>query len=85
MAASPQWKVYLGKDYRAACKYIEEAACLVSFLGDGATIRADHALIVWREGQEDQPASESYDHVTQVVHARLDQLRHDVDARRAVR
>ena len=35
MAASPVWKVYLGKEYRAACKYVEEAACLVAFLGDG--------------------------------------------------
>lgn len=73
MAASPMWKVYnADKDYRAACKGVEEAAVLVAFLGDGATIRCDHSIILWTEGREDQPAGESYDHVAGVVHARLD-------------
>jgi hypothetical protein len=71
MAASPQWKVYRGKEYLAACKRVEEAACLVAFLGDGATIRSGHDLVLWTEGSEDQSACESYDHVTEVVHGRL--------------
>jgi hypothetical protein len=72
MAASPQWKVYQGKEYLAACKRVEEAACLVAFLGDGATIRAGHDTVLWTEGAEDQPAAESFDHVADVVHSRLD-------------
>jgi len=75
MAASPMWKVYLGKEYRAACKHVEEAACLVAFLGRGSTIRAEHSLIVWSEGNEDRPAADSYDHVVEVTHARLENYR----------
>jgi hypothetical protein len=72
---SPFWKVYMGDEYRAATKHVEEAACLVAFLGDGATIRADHKLVVWREGREDQSAAESYDHVVAVAHQRLEAYR----------
>lgn len=76
MASSPLWKVYNSdKEYRAACKDVEEAAVLVAFLGDGSTIRCDHALILWTEGKEDQPASESYDHVADVVNRRLSERR----------
>lgn len=82
MAASPLWKVYgVEKDYRAACKFIEEAAVIVAFLGNGATIRCDHALIVWTEGQEQQPASESYDHVAEVVAKRVEEHRRAVKAK----
>lgn len=65
MAASPRWKVYDGDEYVAACKYLEDAAALVAFRGDGATIRDGHSArhTVWCEGAEDQPANESYDHV----------------------
>lgn len=71
MAASPRWKVYSADiEYRAACKYVEDAAALVAMLGDGATIRAGHRRIVWTEGQEAQPAAESYDFVYSVVHKR---------------
>lgn len=72
MAASPQWKVYnAAQEYKAACKDVEDAACLVSLYGDGGTIRLDHKLILWTEGSEDQQASESYDHVAEVVYRRL--------------
>jgi hypothetical protein len=85
MAASPLWKVYIGLEYRAACKGVEEAAVLVDFLGKGATIRCDHSLVVWHEGHEDQAAAESWDHVVEVVHARLDAHRAAVTAKRAAR
>lgn len=85
MAASPTWKVYANKDYRAACKAVEEAACLVAFLGDGATIRCEHTLIVWTEGEEDQPAAESYDHVAETVKLRLEQFRSKAKAKREAR
>jgi hypothetical protein len=64
MASAPRFKVYDAQgNYQAACKEPEAAGVLVSFYGDGATIRDGHARVVWREGSEDQPASESYDHV----------------------
>lgn len=78
MAASPRWKVYSADgEYRAACKYPEDAASLVSFLGDGATLRDGHRVrdVVWREGAEDQPAGESFDHVAAVATARRGRVR----------
>lgn len=53
------------------CKDVEEAACLVAFLGDGATIRFSHTLVFWTEGKEELPAAESFDNVAEIVHARL--------------
>lgn len=55
----------------ADCKHVEEAACLVAFLGDDASIRVG-PLVVWHEGKEDQPAGESYDQVAQTVHDRME-------------
>lgn len=74
MAASPKWKVYMGDEYRAACKYVEDAAALVAFLGDGATIRSGHRLVLWTEGKETEAAGESYDSVAATVHERLSEL-----------
>lgn len=69
MAAAPKWKVYLDDEYRAACKYVEDAAMLVAALGNGATIRGDHAKrsTYWVEGREAQSAAESYDYVAETV------------------
>jgi len=75
MAASPTYKLYTThNEYVAACKYLEDAAVLVAFLGDGATIRAGHRAVLWTEGAETQSASESYDHVLDVCLAREEQL-----------
>jgi hypothetical protein len=71
MAAAPKWKVYLAGEYRAACKYLEDAAMIVAGLGHGAQIRLDHGRPLWVEGEEDQPAGESYDHVRDVVMRRM--------------
>lgn len=49
----------------------EEAAMLVALLGPGACITDPNCSILWNEGAEDQPASESYDHVAEVVMARM--------------
>lgn len=76
MAGSPKWKVYdADGEYRAACKYLEEAACLVDFLGDGSTIRAGHdkRWTVWTEGK-DGKAGESYDVVAAAC------IKHEEDA-----
>lgn len=71
MAASPAWKVYNSAgEYIAACKHLEDAACLVAFNGDGATIRSGHSRVVWREGAETQSAAESYDHVVEIARGR---------------
>ena len=73
MSGTPQIKVFDGQNnYQAACKEVAAAAILVEFYGEGATIRFGHAKadIVWTEGQEDQPATESYDHVGEVTEQR---------------
>ncbi len=75
MAASPEWKVYRavassGSEYVASCKYAEDAAALVAVLGDGATIRYRHKLIVWTEGEENVSAGDSYDAVATIAHER---------------
>lgn len=69
MAGSPGLKIYTAEgEYVAACKRFEDAACLVSFLGHGATVRADHAkkYTLWTEGK-DGTASESYDKATETM------------------
>lgn len=74
MAGSPPWKVYdAERRYRASTAGIVEAAVLVSFLGDRATIRNGHNKrdVVWTEGAgHDGAAGESYDHVCDVVEGR---------------
>lgn len=70
MAASPRWKVYSpAGEYVAACRYVEDAASIITLHGDGATIRDGHckADTVWTEGAERQPASESIDFVAGTV------------------
>ena len=72
MAASPQFKVYdsIG-EYQASTKRPEEAGAVVSLLGNGATIRHGHNKIVWHEGQESQPAWESFDFLAETVYNRI--------------
>ena len=75
MAQSPQFKVYdRNGTYQAACKEPQQAAALMAFLGEGATIRCGHGAIVWREGRgEDGWACDSYDRVTVTVWDRVNQ------------
>lgn len=54
----------------AACKFAEDAAMLVAFLGNGTTILHGDRK-VWHEGRESQPAGESYDHTAKVIHDRM--------------
>lgn len=73
MSGTPQIKLFDPQGaYQAACKEIAAAAILVEFYGEGSTIRFGHAKadIVWTEGQEGQPATESYDYVTSVTDER---------------
>lgn len=51
----------------ASTLHVEEAAVLISFLGEGATIRlAGNGKIVYTEGI-DGKAGESYDEVVEIV------------------
>lgn len=73
MAGSPDWKVYDGNGtYQASCKEPELAGLCMSFYGEGATIRYNHKLVVWTEGQEECPGHESYDTVAMTCYARRD-------------
>lgn len=71
MAATPRYKVYNAEnEYVASCKHPEDAAAIVALNGAGTTIRLGHTGFLWREGQESQPAGESYDYVAQTCYAR---------------
>lgn len=71
MAASPRWKVYNKfREYMAATKEIEAAACLVSFYGEGSYISLGHGRPLWTE-VTDGYAHESFDVVGETVMARL--------------
>lgn len=68
MAATPQWKIYRNGEYVAACKYAEDAAVLVSV--SGGIVKHGHSLIVWREGEEEFSAGDSYDRAGDVMRDR---------------
>ena len=73
MAAAPQFKIFDSQgEYMGACKEVEGASALVSFYGEGATIRNGHPkkTTVWTEGA-DGCASESYDITGEVIVRRL--------------
>lgn len=62
MAASPRYKIYNPSgEYVAACKYLEDSAAMVSFLGSGAQVKDGHSKVIWTEGSEEILAGESYD------------------------
>lgn len=71
MPGSPRFKVYdADGSYQGSTKEPEAAAPLVSFYGEGATIRDGHKTVVWTEGV-DGNAAESYDQVAMLVLARI--------------
>jgi hypothetical protein len=65
------WKIYIENEYIATCKYAVDAAMIIANCQPGSTIRYGHHKIVWTEGQEDQPAGESFDHVAEVCISRI--------------
>lgn len=73
MAHAPIFKVYSAdKEYIASTKYLEDAAALIaSTQSEGATIRYGHNQILWTEGSEEIPASESYDRVAEIARKRI--------------
>ena len=85
MAATPEWKVHnAAGEYKAACKDIEDAACLVGLYGHGAYIanRWRYKGKVWHEGYESVSASESYDEVARTVWKRCDKYSAECEAKR---
>jgi len=48
-----------------------------------AQLFEQNTIVLWTEGSEDQPASESYDHVAEVVHRRLRERQNAAKARLA--
>lgn len=75
MAGAPKYKVFNADGvYQAACKEPEAAAVLVTFYGEGSTIRWDHAFVIWTEGL-DGNAGDSYDIAAESMNERL-QARH---------
>jgi len=58
----------------ASTLHVEEAACLMSFLGEGATIRTVYETIIYTEGK-DAKAWESYDEVVNIVFDNLEHFR----------
>ena len=72
MAASPRFKVYNeGGKYLASCHHADDAAALVALRG--GTVRDGHLRksIIWTEGAEEFPASESYDGAAAVMWDRI--------------
>lgn len=69
MSASPPWKVYRAGEYVGSLKYGEDAAALVSIAG--GEVRYGHKLVVWREGEEEFLAGESYDKAAEIMNQRV--------------
>jgi hypothetical protein len=72
MTESLTLKVYQQTEYMAALKHAKDAAAMVALYGPGSTIRIGHHLVVWREGEENFSAAESYDRVASIVKSRLE-------------
>lgn len=73
MAGSPIYKIYNPqKEYIGSMKYREDAAAMVSFLGNGAKVLLGHnkKAILWHEGHEEISAGESYDRAAEVMKQR---------------
>lgn len=71
MGASPVWKVYDPTGgYVASVKDITSAGLLTKHYGVGSTIRYNHRLVVWTEGQ-DGVASVSPDKTKERINERL--------------
>lgn len=57
-------------EHIASTKCPEEAGMLIGCLGDGYTLQYK-GMQVWCEGEEDQPAAESYDRFAETVYERI--------------
>ena len=80
MSSPLVWKVYSASgEHIASVRDAEDAAALVGLHDDGK-VRVD-GRIVWREGQEEDRAGNSYDFAAGVMHQRRRDF-HDAAMRR---
>jgi hypothetical protein len=68
---APKWKVYLGAEFIASCRYPEDAAALVAAHRDGGYVYYNHDLCVWQEGKEEFWAGENYDRAADIMRQRV--------------
>lgn len=71
MGQAPRFKLYdAGKKYIGCLKTLEDCAAVIQHY-QGGTIRDGHKKVLWTEGQEEQPAGESYDFCAEVCNQRI--------------
>ena len=72
MSTSPVWKVYdPDGTYQAATKEPEAALVVAALYGDGATIKRDHRLEVWRQGVDSLSAYDNYEDAVALINLRV--------------
>ena len=68
---TPNWKIFNAhKEYVGCMKDPADAAAMASILGEGATVKFTHRILVWTEGGETFSAGESYDEAARVMEQR---------------
>lgn len=68
MSGSPRYKVYTAqREHVASCKHLEDCAAIVALYGNGAQVRVGHSMVIWTEGREEIPASESFDRAAEIM------------------
>jgi hypothetical protein len=58
-------------EWMASARYAEDAARIVDLFEGGSVRYYPLNLVVWIDGREDQPASESWDHAAEVINQRV--------------
>ena len=71
MASSPQFKVFVEKEYVAAFKHAEDAAMFVAARGSGVVRLGHSGPALWHEGHEAISAGESYDEAAATMLSRM--------------
>ena len=73
MAASPRFKIYNNDNQYIGCMHDISDCVLAIADRKGCSIRQGHAKknIIWHEGHESQPSSESFDFVIDLCNKRL--------------
>jgi len=77
MASTPRLKIFHPDGtYSASAKFLDDAALMVGFRGEGGVIRwgSTSGPIIWREGHETLMASDSCDAAAEIMHDRIEAL-----------
>lgn len=68
MAGSPKYKIYTSRgEYVAACKYAEDAACVVGNQGTGATVKANGRIVYRTVEMSADGLSDSFDAIADQI------------------